>query len=88
MEGKIKPSEHFNGTEVYDFPVSDTRRMAAEILQIEDDEASKLFYLTEWGVSNGWPKEFAIRLEDCEAGTQEYVQVIVDRNEHYIATGE
>jgi hypothetical protein len=89
MEGKIKPSEHFNDTEVYCITYSDALKMGAEILQLSEKEASKLFFMKHWGYKMvGWPEKFAKKLEEYEPGTLEYTQVIIDRNEHYIATGE
>jgi hypothetical protein len=87
MEGEIVPSEHFDGSYIYELGCN-TPTAAANILRISENEAAKLFYLKSWGRDIGWSKEFSDRLEDCIPGTKEYVQVIVDRNEHYIATGE
>lgn len=93
VNGNIIPSKHWGGAEVYEFP-ADTLEIAAGALDIDRDQARKLFYLTPWGFFDdngkrvGWPQEFEERLDNTVIGTIEYAQVAVDRIEHFINTGE
>jgi hypothetical protein len=88
MTGKIKPKIHFNGAQVYHFP-HNTALLASEILGISPYEGEKLFMLSSWTTDgNGWPVNFSTKLMTYSPGTKQYAQVVVDRIEHYIATGE
>lgn len=86
MTGKIVPSRHFDGKEIYDFPET-SPDLAQQRLGLDDEQARRLFYLTRWGFHLGWPDKFARRLDQCSPGTKAYAKVASDRIDHYIATG-
>lgn len=55
---------------------------AADLAGLTQAEAYKLFY------TNNWPRSFSKRLWETASGTSAYVQIIKERVEHFIATGE
>lgn len=62
-----------------DFLYSPTPRYAGELLQLDDQQRSRLFYLSSW--------PFSFRLDYCRAeNAPERVQVTARRIDHFIKT--
>lgn len=89
MAGLIKPTEVAKDVALYEFGW-DTAKLAAEWLEVDQQTANKLFFLSDWGYDkdNSWPVEFEEELENYEPGTLEYAIVNHRWLDHFCETGE
>jgi hypothetical protein len=90
MANLIKPDFETEGgkTAAYYAFGSSAMVLAADWLGVNNREASKLFFLPAMNINEHWPYDFDVALDQCKPGTVEYAQVVANRIDHYILTGE
>jgi hypothetical protein len=59
--------------------------VAQSLLDLDNDQATRLFYFRSWGYENGWPREFEIRYRAAKTATGR-LNVAIARVKHFIKT--
>lgn len=86
MAGLTKPTFDRDSA-IYEFD-DGTPLKAAKWLGLEPEDASKLFYLSDWDYPEHWPESFTNEYYEAEDDFAKRAEIACRRIDHFIKTGE